>query len=135
MIVADANIVAALVLPHEDSTVVERLMRAEGNWVAPPLILSELRSVMASLVRNGRQPPERGTALFSLAAEVLEAVTFEPDARRVMELVAASGCSSYDCEYIAVAEELGCRLVTWDRAVLQAFPDIAVRPEAIAGVH
>jgi len=135
MIVADANIVAALVVPHEDSTLAERLLRADGTWVAPPLILSELRSVMAALVRNGRQSPEQGSALFSLAAEALEAVTFEPDARRVMELVQASGCSSYDCEYVAVAEELGCALVTRDAAVLRAFPEVAVRPEAIAGVH
>lgn len=135
MIVADANVVAALVLPHEDSSLAERLLCADGSWVAPPLILAELRSVVATLVRNGRQSAAQGASLFALAVEALEAVTFEPNVRRVMELVAASGCSSYDCEYVAVAEEIGCRLVTLDQAVLRAFPGMAARPEAIAGVH
>lgn len=135
MIVADTSVVAALVLPHEDSTVVERLQRADSSWVAPPLVLSELRSVMGSLVRNGRQTPAQGAALFVLAAEALESVTFEPDSRRVLELVAQSGCSTYDCEYVAVAEELGCRLATFDRELLQAFPDVAVHPVGIVGVH
>lgn len=135
MIVADANVVAALVMPHEDSPVAERLLRADASWVAPPQILSELRSVVATLVRNGRQTPAQGASLLAMAVEALEAVTFEPDARRVLELVAASGCSSYDCEYVAVAEELGCRLVTLDQVVLRAFPGVAVRPDSIAGVH
>ena len=61
--------------------------------------------------------------------QALEAVTFEPDARRVFELVAASGCSTYDCEYVAVAEEAGCPLATFNREVLRAFPAIAVHPQ------
>jgi predicted nucleic acid-binding protein len=128
VIVADANAVAALVLPEDESELVEQLQRAEPMWVAPPLILSELRSVFSKLVRSHRQTPSEGMALLNVAVEALEAVTFEPDARRVFELVAASGCSSYDCEYVAVAEELGCRLATFDRAVLKAFPAIAVHP-------
>ncbi len=133
MIVADANTVVALVLPEDGSTLVELLQRADPMWVAPPLILSELRSVFSKLVRSHRQTPDEGMALLSLAVEALEAVTFEPDPRRVFELVAASGCSSYDCEYVAVAEELGCRLATFDREVLGAFPAIAVHPRELVG--
>lgn len=131
MIVADANAVVALVIPHEESTLSELLQRSHPNWVAPPLILSELRSVFAKLVRTGRQTPDEALALLSLAAEALDAVTFEPDPHRVFQLVAASRCSSYDCEYVAVAEELGCALATFDREVLRAFPAIAVHPREL----
>jgi predicted nucleic acid-binding protein len=128
VIVADANAVAALVLPGEESELVDQLQRADSTWVAPPLILSELRSVIAKLVRTRRRTPAQGLALLDLAVEALDAVTFEPDPLRVFELVASSGCSSYDCEYVAVAEELGCPLATFDREVLRAFPAIAVHP-------
>ena len=131
MIVADANAVAALVLPGEESGLCEQLMRADPSWVAPPLILSELRSVFSTLVRNRRESPAEAAGLLSLAAEALDAVTFKPDPLRVFELVAASGCSSYDCEYVAIAEELGCPLATFDREVLRAFPGIAVHPREI----
>jgi predicted nucleic acid-binding protein len=131
VIVADASVVAALVLPRAQSELVEELQRADASWVAPPLVLSELRSIMASLVRHHMRTPVQGSELFVLATEALEAVTFEPDARRVMELVAGSGCSSYDCEYVAVAEELACPLATFDAELMRAFPTIAVHPERL----
>ena len=49
----------------------------------------------------------------------------------MLRLAAESGCSSYDCEYVAVAEELGCRLATYDRKVIRRFPGIAVTPETL----
>lgn len=128
MIVADASAVGGLIVPGEDSELTEQLQRVDPAWVAPPLILPELRSVMAKLVRNRLQTPAQAFELLGLATQALDAVTFEPDARRVLELVASSGCSSYDCEYVAVAEELGCPLATFDSRVLRSFPEIAVHP-------
>jgi predicted nucleic acid-binding protein len=37
-----------------------------------------------------------------------------------------SGCSAYDCEYVALAELLDLKLVTADAKLLQAFPQRAV---------
>ena len=129
MIVADASAVGALVVPGENSEFSEQLQRVDPTWVAPPLILPELRSVVAKLVRNRLQTTAQGFELLGVALQALEAVTFQPDARRVLELVAASGCSSYDCEYVAVAEELGCPLATTDGRVLRSFPTIAAHPQ------
>ena len=47
----------------------------------------------------------------------------------VLRLAARSGCSAYDCEYVALAQDLEVRLVTADRPLLRAFPSIAVAPE------
>ena len=131
MIVADANVVASLVLPGEQSETAEALQRVHAEWVAPPLLLCELRSVFSKLVRSHRQTALQGLDLLTLALQGVDELTFEPDSQRVLELVAASGCSSYDCEYVAVAEELGCTLATFDAEVLRAFPGIAVHPQAL----
>ena len=40
-----------------------------------------------------------------------------------------SGCTSYDCQFVALAEDLSANLLTLDGAVLKAFPGVAVRPE------
>jgi len=53
----------------------------------------------------------------------------------VLGLAAQSGCTAYDCEFVALAADLGTRLVTADRRVLAAFPDIAVAPRAFANVE
>jgi hypothetical protein len=52
------------------------------------------------------------------------------DTGSVLELAKRSGCTSYDCEFVSVALDLGVRLVTSDRQVLTAFPETAVSPEA-----
>ena len=36
-----------------------------------------------------------------------------------------SGCSAYDCEFVALAQDLGVRLVTADKPLLKQFPGVA----------
>jgi predicted nucleic acid-binding protein len=45
--------------------------------------------------------------------------------RLVMSLALESGCSAYDCEYVALARLLSVPLVTEDRQLLAAVADIA----------
>ena len=46
--------------------------------------------------------------------------------RAVLDLAAASSCSAYDCEFVALAQDLGVRLVTVDKQVLKEFPTVAI---------
>jgi len=50
----------------------------------------------------------------------------------VLELAVRSRCTAYDCEFVALAKQLGVPLVTSDRQVLAAFPETAVSPDAFA---
>ena len=50
----------------------------------------------------------------------------EVDSAAVMDLVAASSCSAYDCEFVALARQMGVPLVTEDAGLLRAFPDVAI---------
>lgn len=50
----------------------------------------------------------------------------------VLKLVERTGHSSYDCEFVAVAEAAGLQLVTGDRAVARLFPNTAVLLEEYA---
>jgi predicted nucleic acid-binding protein len=52
---------------------------------------------------------------------------------QVLELAARSGCAADDCEFVALAQDLGVTLVTADRRVLAGFPAVARAPEAYAG--
>jgi predicted nucleic acid-binding protein len=51
---------------------------------------------------------------------------------RVLHLAVRSGCTAYDCEFVALAQDLGASLVTTDRAILRAFPSVAVSLAAFA---
>jgi predicted nucleic acid-binding protein len=41
-------------------------------------------------------------------------------------MVGESRCSAWDCEFAALAQELGIKLVTSDQVILSAFPELAV---------
>ena len=58
--------------------------------------------------------------------------TFDVDTKNVLRLARDSGCSPYDGEYVALAQDLDTRLVTTDGPVLKAFPDTAVHPSNFA---
>ena len=50
----------------------------------------------------------------------------------VMDKVSRSNCSSYDCEYVALADDLGCHLITSDKQILKEFPGLAINLKEFA---
>ena len=42
-----------------------------------------------------------------------------------LQLASSSLCSAYDCEFVAAAQQLGVPLVSEDRPILAAIPDLA----------
>lgn len=130
MIVADTNLVAALLLPSDQAAAAEQVFAADPAWALPILWRSEWRSVLLKLVRARRLGLD-GAARLAGWAEA----RFGPGERlvesgEVLRLAAGSGCSTYDCEFVALAEALDVPLVTLDAKVLAAFPARARTPKA-----
>ncbi len=50
---------------------------------------------------------------------------FDVASSQVLKYVDKSACSSYDCEFVALAEYLNCSLVTEDKKIHEAFPSVA----------
>ncbi len=67
--------------------------------------------------------------LANLTEAMLRQTEFAVDSRTILERAVESGCTAYDCEYVALAEALGVPLVTSDKQVLAAFPELAVALE------
>jgi predicted nucleic acid-binding protein len=66
------------------------------------------------------------------AEEDLRESTRSVPTRRVLQLVDETDHSAYDCEYVALAQELNVTLVTGDQTVSDLFPDTAVLLEDYA---
>ncbi len=132
MIVADANLIAYLILPGERTEQAEAIMLEDPVWVVPLLFASELRSVLNRYVRSGDLTLRQAVAAMERAIGLIGGREAPVDSREVLELAQWSGCSTYHCEYVALANALGVRLVTSDKAVLKAFAGVAVSPEAFA---
>ena len=128
MIVADANLIAYLVLPGERTEQAESVLMKDPVWVVPTLWSSELRSVVSHYVRSGQLTVAQASAAMERATALVGGREAPVDSREVLALAHRSGCSTYDCEYVALARSLEVPLVTADKALLRAFPGIAVAP-------
>jgi len=71
-------------------------------------------------------------AAYLNAQKDLGAQEYTVPTERIMKLVLASDCTAYDCEYVALAQDLGVPLVTTDELILRAFPKNAVPLEKFA---
>ena len=125
MIVADTNLIAYLLIPGPATADAERVYDADPFWIVPLLWRSELLNVLSLYVRTQGLALDRAVQMLDEAEELLGGREVDVDGAYVLSLAAASGCSSYDCEFVAAAQDVGCPLVTADRKVLRAFPSVA----------
>ena len=127
-VVVDTNVLAALFLPSASSLDLEVQLRRDEDWRVPPLWRSECRHVLLKHVRADLMEPDLAIELWSKALERLELCEQPVFGGKVLDLAIRFGCSSYDAEFVVLAKELNCRLLTFDRKLLQLFPDVALKP-------
>ena len=126
MIVADTNLIAYLFIPGPFAADAEQVILTDSVWMAPPLWRSELLNVLCTYMRSGVLDYSQATQLFAKAKALMAGREVNAEPEQVLALAAASGCASYDCEFVALAQRLGVPVVTADRKVLAAFPSTAV---------
>jgi len=129
LIVADTNTIAYLLIAGERTQQAKQALRRDPDWAAPLLWRSELRSVIALFLRSGFVSLAQALQLMEQAETLMHGREYEVTSSRVLSLVAASQCSAYDCEFIALAQELAVPLVTSDSKILSEFPSVAVSLE------
>jgi len=126
VIVVDTNVIAYFWIPGEATERAERLFHDDPQWCAPLLWRSELRNVLVGSLRRRRMTLDVAIRIAEGAQDQLRGREFEVASERVLEAADGSRCSAYDCEFVALAKELGIPLVTTDRQILTDFPRLAV---------
>ena len=126
MIVVDTNVIGYLYLASERSEQAERALMKDSDWVAPLLWRSELRNVLATYLHENFIALEDALHVIQEAEALMQDGEYEITSAQVLRLAASSGCSAYDCEFVALADDLNVPLVTVDRKILAQFPNIAV---------
>lgn len=129
MIVVDTNLLVYLFLPGERTADAEQVFQRDPVWVAPLLWRSEFRNVLAFYLRRGLLSLDAALALVQRAETLMQGREYNITSAHVLDWVAGSPCSAYDCEFVALAADLGIALITADRKILSAFPQVAVAPD------
>jgi len=126
VIVVDSNVVAYLYLPGEHTAKAEALLEQDPDWAAPTLWRSEFRNILAGYLRRKTVTFAQACELQDEAEDLLAGSEFDVESKAVLELVRASDCSAYDCEFVALAMRLQVSFVTLHAKLLKAFPKHAV---------
>jgi len=113
MIVVDSNVIAYLMLPGDLTAAAEALLESEPNWVAPPLWKSEFRSILAGYMRRGTLSLQQATEIQTAAEDLLAGNEINPESEAILELVAKSQCSAYDCEFVLWRSNSNARSTPW----------------------
>jgi predicted nucleic acid-binding protein len=126
LIVADTNLIAYFLIKSGFTPEAHAVYQKDPDWIAPVLWRSELGNVLIQSLRHGSLSLEEILSIMSRAEGLMKDSSYQMDSSRVLRLAAGSGCAAYDCEFVALALDLGVPLVTEDRALLLKFKPIAV---------
>lgn len=129
MIVVDSNVIAYCWIHGERTALAHRLRRIDADWHAPVLWRSEMRSILAGYRRDGCLDALQVRRIMAAAEAGLAGREHYLPGERVFQVTEQSRLSAHDAEFVALAEILGTRLVTEDRAILAAFPQRTIDVE------
>jgi predicted nucleic acid-binding protein len=131
--VVDTNVAAYLLLGTEPyAAPCERFFASLRDGIAPATWEVELDNVIWLAARNGVLSESAALARFKLARLLgIESVPAEYLCQGALLRSMQSGVAVHDSLFLELAIRTGRRLVTFDGALLRAFPDVAARPDAL----
>ena len=129
MIIVDANLIGALFLRSDQSPLATEVFEKDPDWYAPLLWQSEMRSLLTSYLRHKLITLDKAMQIMDEVHGLMMEHERHVSSGRVLELVTTSKCTSYDCEYVALAKEMNLTLVTFDKEIVGAFPGVAIFPQ------
>ena len=119
MIVIDSSVLIAALVEETDDAAWSRTIAADPELHAPELVLAEaMNGVRRSELNHGVSTVQAEFARNTLGRMGFSLYTFNPFAERIWDLRHNLTC--YDAWYVALAETLGCPLVTLDRRMSRA---------------
>jgi len=126
VIAVDTNLICYFYLHGEYSSLAEKSFQKDPLWVAPFLWRSEFRNILTGCIWRGILKIEDAVQIMSEAERLMEGNEYVVPSQDILRLAASRKCSAYDCEFVALAKELGIPLVTMDKKILKDFPETAV---------
>lgn len=114
MIVVDASVLAdALIDDGSAGDLARSALSEDLHWAAPAHLIVETISVIRGRLLGGRLQAQRADEAIAALVELeMDQIDVVPLTLRVWEL--RNNLTAYDAAYLAVAEELGCTLLTSD---------------------
>jgi predicted nucleic acid-binding protein len=126
MIVADTSVIAYLLIDGARTASAREVWKRDPDWRVPPLWRAEFLNVLATAVKSKVLRADQAQTAWLAAASLMRGREVEPSGTDVLATAIRSGISAYDAQFVVVARRLATKLVTGDRRLSRACPDVAV---------
>jgi len=132
-VIVDTNVVAyAFVGPEEHHAEARRLLSLDGELLAPDALRNEYLSVVWQWSRQASVEPRLAQEVFDDGLAAIDRYVPAANLERLaLDLALQRDQSPYDTLFVALAVELEDVVATYDRALLERFPDWCAAPAAI----
>lgn len=122
MLLIDTNIVAYLLIDGDQTEAAQALRRSDPDWRSEAFLLVEFTNVLAACMATKRMTLPMAQGFLAKAATLLEGKLARIPHATVLAMVARYRVSAYDARFLALADQLGRRLVTEDAKLRAAAP-------------
>ncbi|MBM4352778.1 MAG: type II toxin-antitoxin system VapC family toxin [Deltaproteobacteria bacterium] len=126
MIVVDTNVIAYLLIQGERTDAARAVWQRDPQWLAPPLWRSEFLNVLAVSVRAQVLSESDARKAWSSGLTVMGHREVEVSGSDVLAAAIKYRLSAYDAQFVVAAAVNGTRLVTGDRRIPAACPELSV---------
>lgn len=122
MLVIDTNIIAPLYVRSARTGEVTKLFAQDQIWRTEPLALIELSNVLITYARARYITAASARDCLNRAAAFLQPNLFRVSHQAALDAAIRYGTTAYDGRFLALAQQLGSRLVTEDAKLRGAAP-------------
>lgn len=122
MVLVDTNVVAYLLIEGDQTAAAQTLHTRDPDWRSESFLLVEFTNIVASSVATKRMTLPLARALLAKASELLAGKLGRISHDAVLTMAARHRVTAYDARFLALADQLGSRLITEDTRLRAAAP-------------
>jgi predicted nucleic acid-binding protein len=124
VLLIDTNILVYFYLQGIQTLAVRELARRDHDWQSESYLLIELSNVLTSYLVAGILPLEHAQKVFVQAQQKMSGALHTVPHLEVLAICHQYKVTAYDARFLLLAQNLGCKLVTEDKKLRAAAPDL-----------
>lgn len=122
MLLIDTNIVAYLLMDGDCTEAAQQLRRSDSDWRSEAFLLVEFTNLLAAYIASKRMTLPLAQDFLGKAEALLEGKLGRVSHASALIIAARHRVSACDAHFLALASQLGSRLVTEDARLRAAAP-------------
>jgi|SRR6266550_1551944 predicted nucleic acid-binding protein len=124
MLLVDTNVVAYLLIHGDQTKAAQELRSLDPDWRSEGFLLVEFTNILASSIAAKRMTLPLAENILAKATNLFDGKLARIPSSSVLAIAARYRVSAYDGRFLALADQLGQRLVTEDRRLRAAAPEL-----------